>query len=170
MGEKVRAGATTVSRDVASEKRGGESEDEMTSGQLKGAYWALRVGLGGTAFVAGLDKFTEVLADWDEYLSPVVEERSPVSKRNFMRGVGVIEMVVGATILSGRTKLGGYVAGAWLLGIAANLCLGQDYYDIAVRDVNMALGAFTLAQFDERAQIGGRRAEVDDEDLIERAA
>jgi uncharacterized membrane protein YphA (DoxX/SURF4 family) len=141
----------------------------MTQRQMDAAYWALRIGLGGTAFVAGLDKFTERLTDWDEYLSPVVEERSPVSARNFMRGVGVVEMAVGAAILSGRTKVGGYIAGAWLLGIAANLVLGQDYYDIAVRDVNMAIGAFTLAQFDERAQaFGTRRLPI--EDVIERAA
>jgi uncharacterized membrane protein YphA (DoxX/SURF4 family) len=136
---------------------------------MNAAYWALRVGLGGTAFAAGLDKFTDLLADWDQYLSPVVAERSPVSTRNFMRGIGVVEMAVGATILSGRTKLGGYVAGAWLLGIAANLCLGQDYYDIAVRDVNMALGAFTLAQFDERRKAWARSRELD-EDIVERAA
>lgn len=141
----------------------------MTNRQMDAAYWALRVGLGGTAFAAGLDKFTELLADWDEYLSPVVAERSPVSPRNFMRGVGVIEMIVGATILSGRTKLGGYVAGAWLLGIAANLVLDQDYYDIAVRDVNIALGAFTLAQLDERRKAFAR-TEVTEDEVIERAA
>lgn len=141
----------------------------MTDRQMDAAYWALRVGLGGTAFAAGLDKFTELLADWDQYLSPVVAERSPVSPRNFMRGVGVVEMAVGAAILSGRTKLGGYVAGAWLLGIAANLVLGQDYYDIAVRDVNIALGAFTLAQFDERRKAWASASSAE-EDVVERAA
>jgi len=141
----------------------------MTQRQMDAAYWALSIGLGGTAFVAGLDKFTERLADWDEYLSPAVEERSPVSARNFMRGVGVIEMIVGATILSGRTKIGGYVAGAWLLGIAANLISGRDYYDIAARDVNMALGAFTLAQFDERRKAWSLSSEKE-QDLGERAA
>jgi uncharacterized membrane protein YphA (DoxX/SURF4 family) len=141
----------------------------MTNRQMDAAYWALRVGLGGTSFAAGLDKFTNMLADWDQYLSPVVAERSPVSPRNFMRGVGVVEMAVGAAILSGRTKLGGYVAGAWLLGIAANLVLGQDYYDIAVRDVNIALGAFTMAQFDER-RIAWARARALDEETVERAA
>jgi uncharacterized membrane protein YphA (DoxX/SURF4 family) len=141
----------------------------MTDRQLNGSYWALRVALGGTAFVAGLDKFTNLLTDWDQYLSPVVEERSPVSGRNFMRGVGVVEMAVGAVILSGRTKVGGWVAGAWLLGIAANLVLGQDYYDIAVRDVNMAVGAFSLAQFEERGQVWGR-TRATDEGIVERAA
>lgn len=140
----------------------------MTSRQLDAAYWALRVGLGGTAFAAGLDKFTELLADWDEYLSPAVAERSPVSPRNFMRGVGVIEMAVGTAILSGHTKLGGYVAGGWLLGIAANLVLDQDYYDIAVRDVNIALAAFTLAQFDERRKLLAGSEDMDE--TVERAA
>src|SRR5512142_144412 len=110
----------------------------MFDRRLESAFWALRFALGGTAFAAGLDKFTNLLTDWDKYLSPAVAGSLPVSARNFMRAVGIIEMAVGAGILSGRTRLGGYVAGAWLAGIAANLVIEQDWYDIAARDVNMA--------------------------------
>ncbi len=113
--------------------------------KLDVAASALRYTLGGTAFAAGLDKFFNVLTQWDQYLSQVAREALPMSDRDFMRLVGVVEMAVGGLILSGKTRVGGYIAGAWLLGIAANLVANGDY-DIAARDVNMAVGAFALAQ------------------------
>ncbi len=119
---------------------------------------ALRYTLGGTAFVAGLDKFFNLLTNWEKYISPVARENLPVSDRNFMRLAGVIEMAVGALILKGESRIGGYVAGGWLLAIAANLVANRDY-DIAARDVNMAVGAIALAQLSEarRARAGGER-------------
>ena len=120
--------------------------------KLDSAYWALRVGLGASAFLAGLDKFTNVLTDWDKYLSPAVSERLPVSDRNFMRAVGVIEMIVGAGILSPRTRPSSYLASVWLLGIAGNLVSSGRWFDIAVRDVNMAIAAYTLARLSEARQ------------------
>src|SRR4030095_4045130 len=84
-------------------------------------WWALRAGIGATAFLAGLDKFFNLLADWPAYLSPLAPHVRPMSASSFMRLVGVIEMVVGAAILAGLTRLGGYVAAAWLVGIALNL-------------------------------------------------
>lgn len=131
------------------------------------AFEALRYTLGGTAFVAGLDKFTNLLTDWDKYLSPMVSERLPVSDRNFMRLVGVIEMAVGAAILKGKTRTGGYVAAAWLLGISANLVSSGKYFDIAARDVNMAVGAFALARLSPRAR---RWRQSEDEIELRRAA
>ena len=106
---------------------------------------ALRIGLGSTAFLAGADKFTNLLTDWEKYIAPQARERLPISGKNFMRVVGVIEMVVGAGILAGPTRLSSYVASAWLTAIAGNLVLNGDY-DIAVRDLNMALGAVALAE------------------------
>ncbi len=114
-------------------------------GHLDDAYWLLRTGLGATAFLAGLDKFTNLLTDWEKYLAPQVEERLPMSAKTFMRAVGVIEMLVGLGILTQKPKLAGYTASVWLLGIAGNLVLNGDY-DIAVRDVNMALAAYALAR------------------------
>jgi len=105
----------------------------------------LRFVIGGTAVAAGADKFFNLLTDWEQYLSPVARRRIPMEPENFMRLVGVIEMAVGGTILAGRSRVGGYIAGAWLLGIAANLIANRDY-DIAARDVNMAVGAFALAR------------------------
>jgi uncharacterized membrane protein YphA (DoxX/SURF4 family) len=108
-------------------------------------FWALRLTLGGTAFAAGLDKFFNKMTDWEKYLSPAVERRLPISGRNFMRLVGVIEMGAGALTLAKNPRLGGLITAAWLTGIAGNLVLEQDWYDIAARDVNMAVAALTLA-------------------------
>lgn len=107
--------------------------------------WALRIGLGATAFLAGADKFTNLLADWEKYLAPQARKRLPISGKNFMRLVGVIEMAVGAGILAGPTRLSSYVASGWLTAIAGNLVLNGDH-DIAVRDLNMALGALALGE------------------------
>lgn len=116
------------------------------------ALQVLRFALGGTALVAGLDKFTHVLTDWDRYLSEPARRYLPMQPRNFMRLVGIIEMSVGATILRGHTRAGGYLAGAWLLGISANLIASGRYFDIAARDVNMAVAAYALAKLTEARQ------------------
>jgi uncharacterized membrane protein YphA (DoxX/SURF4 family) len=126
------------------------------SDRLKPAYWALRVGLGAGAFLAGLDKFFNILADWGMYLSPVAERVLPVSGPTFMRVVGVVEVVVGLALLAGFTRRGGYVMMAWLLAIAANLLSTGMFYDLAIRDVEIALAAFTLARLTEVLTAEGR--------------
>jgi uncharacterized membrane protein YphA (DoxX/SURF4 family) len=112
-------------------------------------WWMLRVVLGAAAFLAGLDKFFNLLADWPAYLSPAAASVLPIGATSFMHVVGVIEMVVGAVILAGYTRLGGYVASIWLLCIAVNLATTGRYFDVAVRDVVMAVAAFTLARLSE---------------------
>ena len=121
----------------------------MNTDRLTAAWWALRLGLGGAALLAGLDKFFNILADWPAYLSPIAANLLPFSAATFMHIVGVIEMIVGAVILSGLTQLGGYVAAAWLVAIAVNLVTSGRYFDVAVRDVEMAIAAFTLARLTE---------------------
>ena len=128
----------------------------MNFDRLTTPWWALRTGLGGAAFLAGLDKFFNLLADWPAYLSPFVAHVLPMSASSFMHVIGVIEMVVGAAILAGVTRFGGYVAAAWLVGIAVNLVTTGHYFDVAVRDVEMAIAAFTLARLTE----AGAGAEV----------
>ena len=113
--------------------------------RIASCFWALRLGLGATAFLAGADKFTNLLTDWEKYIAPEASEKLPISNKNFMRIVGVIEMLVGVGILSPKTEISSYAASAWLTCIAGNLMLNKDY-DIAVRDLNMALGAFVLGQ------------------------
>lgn len=106
---------------------------------------SLRYSLGTTAFLAGLDKFFNLLTDWEKYLSPAMKENIPVSDRTFMKVVGVIEMAAGAGLLAGMDEGFGYTLAAWLLGITGNL-VARGYYDIAVRDTNMALEALVLAR------------------------
>src|SRR5262245_10212272 len=129
---------------------------------LKTPWWALRVALGAMAFLAGLDKFFNILADWPGYLSPLAGSL-PLSPSSLMHIVGVIEAVVGLAILAGYTRLGGYVAAIWLLAIAANLVTTGHYFDVAVRDAVLAVAAFTLAKLREagaRAAAGGRLVDV----------
>jgi uncharacterized membrane protein len=113
---------------------------------LDSARIALKVGLGLAAFLAGLDKFFNLLADWQGYLSPVLASLLPVSASTFMIVVGVVEMLVGIAILTRWTEGASYVAMVWLVLIAANLVATGRFFDVAVRDVEMALAAYALAR------------------------
>jgi hypothetical protein len=121
----------------------------MKTERLTTPWWALRVALGGTAFLAGLDKYFNLLANWPGYLSPLAASVLPMSASSFMHVIGIVEMAVGVVILAGYTRLGGYVAAAWLFGIAVNLVSTGHYFDVAVRDVTLAISAFTLARLTE---------------------
>lgn len=122
----------------------------MTSLNGDGARKALQITMGATAFAAGLDKFFNLLTNWEQYLSPVAVRRLPMSGKNFMRLVGVVEMAVGATILRGPTRAGAYFASAWLAAITANIISSGKHLDVAARDANMAVAAFVLARLCER--------------------
>ena len=117
--------------------------------RLDRAWWALRIGLGVGPFLAGLDKYFNLLTDWTMYTSPLVLKLLPFSGRTFMHIVGVIEMIVGLAILTKWTRLGSYVASAWLVAIAINLVSTGMFLDVAVRDLEMALAAFVLARMTE---------------------
>lgn len=116
--------------------------------RLNTPWIALRYGIGLTATFAGFDKFLNLLADWGAYVSPLAAQLLPVSVPTFMAVVGVIEIGVGLAILTGWTRIGAYIASAWLLAIAGNLLLA-GFLDVAVRDVVMSLAAFTLARLAE---------------------
>lgn len=117
--------------------------------KLDACWWALRIGLGAAAFLAGLDKFFNILTIWSMYLSPLAERLLPVSGSVFMHLIGPVEMAVGLAILTRWTRLGAYVAAAWLLAIALNLLTAGNFYDLAVRDVEMAIAAWVLARLTE---------------------
>jgi uncharacterized membrane protein YphA (DoxX/SURF4 family) len=93
--------------------------------------------------VAGADKFMHLLTDWNKYLAPVVTDIIPLSPNTFMSIVGVIEIIAGILVLV-RPKIGSLIVALWLIGIAINLLLTGQYFDIAVRDTVMAIGAFCL--------------------------
>ena len=116
-------------------------------------FRTLQLALGLTATLAGLDKFFNLLADWGSYVSPV-SAVLPVSVPAFLAVVGVVEIAVGATILGLAPKLGAYVASTWLLLVAVNLAIG-GYFDVAVRDVVMAIAALTLARGLETGAVYG---------------
>jgi DoxX-like protein len=120
--------------------------------RLDTPWIALRFGIGLTATLAGVDKFFNLLANWSSYLSPVAKGLLPVSPGTFMGMVGVIEVAVGVAILTGWTRVGAYVASAWLLGVAANL-VTAGFFDVAVRDVVMSVAAFTLARLAEVREV-----------------
>jgi uncharacterized membrane protein YphA (DoxX/SURF4 family) len=110
------------------------------------AYWSLRLALGVVPIAAGLDKFTNLLTRWEDYLSPLARAVLPISPAAFMRVAGVVEVAVGLGILLGRARLFAWVASAWLAAIALNLLLTGRYFDVAARDVVMAVAAYALAQ------------------------
>jgi uncharacterized membrane protein YphA (DoxX/SURF4 family) len=124
----------------------------LVSRELNAAFWALRVAFGFGPLIAGLDKFTNILVNWQKYLSPVAERMLPVSATTFMQFVGVVEIVVGLAILFGATRSFGYIAMLWLFAVAANLISMGTYYDIAVRDILLGIGAYALARVSEARQ------------------
>ncbi len=120
--------------------------------KLNSAWWALRIGLGLGPFLAGLDKFSNLLTNWEMYLNPAVARMLPMSGATFMHIVGVIEMIVGLAILTRWTRLGSYVAMIWLVLIALTLVSAGMFLDVAVRDLLMAIAAYTLARLTEVRQ------------------
>jgi uncharacterized membrane protein YphA (DoxX/SURF4 family) len=114
--------------------------------RLNVSWWALKIGLGVGPIITGTDKFFNKLADWTMYLSPVATKVVPVSPATFMHIVGVVEIIAGLVVLSRWTKLGSYVVMLWLLCIAINLVTMGMFYDLAMRDVEIAIGAFALSQ------------------------
>ena len=109
-------------------------------------WWTLRMSFGLVPLLAGLDKFFNLLTQWPKYVAPGFAHALPMSPQHFMYIVGVIEIVAGlAMLLSPWTKVFAYVVAAWLTGIALNL-IGGGYYDVAVRDLVMAVTAVSLAR------------------------
>ncbi len=121
----------------------------MLDPRLQNTWRSLKVFYGVVPIVAGLDKFTNLLTRWDQYLSPLALRIVPVSPATFMHVVGVVEIVAGLVVLSRETRVGAYIVSAWLVGIALNLISSGRFLDVAVRDLGMALGAFTLARLTE---------------------
>ena len=99
--------------------------------------------------MAGLDKFFNLLTNWEQYVSPLAQRMLPLSPSTLMHVVGVIEIVVGLAILTKATRLGAYVAAIWLVCIAVALITTGHFFDIAVRDLELAVAAFVLAKLTE---------------------
>ena len=119
------------------------------------AFTLMRIGFALLPILAGLDKFTHFLTNWDQYLAPAVERLLPVSGHTFMLFVGVVEMAA-AVLVAVRPRIGAYVVVAWLVGIIVNLLLIPGYFDVALRDFGLALGALALARLSEEFTDVGR--------------
>ncbi len=109
------------------------------------AYLILRTGFVVAPILFGLDKFTNLLADWTTYLAPAIDRLVPGSASGAMVAVGIIEIVAGL-VVAVRPKVGGYLVAAWLAGIITNLLLLGDRYDVALRDFGLLLAALALAR------------------------
>jgi uncharacterized membrane protein YphA (DoxX/SURF4 family) len=117
--------------------------------RLNVAWWTLRIGLGVGPFLAGLDKFFNLLTNWDMYLNPVIPQMLHVAPATFMHIVGVVERVAGLLVFTRWTRYAAYIVAAWLVAISASLVSQGLFLDIAVRDLELALGAFVLAKLTE---------------------
>lgn len=131
--------------------------------RLNGTITTLRIAIGLMATLAGLDKFFNLLANWETYVAPLAQQLLPFSTATLMAVVGVVEFAVGITILVIRPSLGAFVASAWLVLVAVNLVLG-GHLDIAVRDLVLAVAAYALARVElvretrpAAASVGQRR-------------
>ncbi len=128
--------------------------------RLNNAYWVLKLGFGLVPIVAGLDKFTNLLVHWENYLHPAIPRLLHVQPETFMHLVGIIEIVAGIVVLSKLTRWGAYIVMLWLIGIALQLVAQGHFFDVAVRDIAMSLGAFTLAQLSEVREESLSAAEI----------
>ena len=109
------------------------------------AFTILRVGFALLPILAGLDKFTHLLVDWKQYLAPAIMNALPLDPPTLMMVVGVVEIAAGILVAM-APRIGGYVVAAWLWAIIVNLLMMGSYYDVAVRDFGLSLGAIALAR------------------------
>jgi uncharacterized membrane protein YphA (DoxX/SURF4 family) len=109
------------------------------------AFALMRLAFTGAPIAFGLDKFFDVLVDWPGYLAPWVDDIAPGTAQQFMYVVGVTEIAAGLAVAL-KPRYGAYVVAGWLAGIIVNLLTHSGYYDTALRDFGLMLGALTLAR------------------------
>ncbi len=120
--------------------------DITNSNQTVRSVWMiLKITFSVVPVVAGLDKFTDLLVDWDMYLHPGIASMLPFSAHTFMQIVGIIEIIAGILVFA-KPAIGGWVVMAWLICIALTLIASGNYLDVAVRDIVMSVGAMSLAR------------------------
>lgn len=112
---------------------------------IKPIFNVLKLTFGIVPIVAGLDKFTNLLTNWEQYLNPGIAGILPFTPHVFMIIVGVIEIIAGIIVLS-KPAIGGLIVAGWLTVIALTLLFSGHYLDVAVRDLVMAIGALSMAR------------------------
>jgi hypothetical protein len=146
--DKPRLGGLQMIETVHTNPRGGLESARSRAVYTRPAYQAfliLYAGYVALPVLAGADKFFHLLVNWDQYLAPRIAELLPVSGHTFMLGVGVIEIAAGLLVAL-WPRIGGWVVALWLWGIILNLLLVPGFYDIALRDFGLSLGALALAR------------------------
>ena len=108
----------------------------------------LKYTFGLVPIIAGLDKFTNILSDWSQYISSGFSDMLPFEAGTFMIIVGIIEIVAGVLVFL-KPKIGALVVMTWLIAIALTLVFSGHFIDVAVRDLVMAVGAFSLAKLSD---------------------
>jgi uncharacterized membrane protein YphA (DoxX/SURF4 family) len=133
--------------------------DRLKSDPAYQAFFVLRIAFTAAPILFGLDKFFNVLVDWEIYLAPWINDIVPGSATDAMYAVGVIEIVAGLAVAL-KPRYGAYLVAAWLTGIIVNLLTVSGYYDIALRDFGLLLAALTLARLASRYDPPGLRVSV----------
>jgi uncharacterized membrane protein len=110
-----------------------------------GAFWVLRLGFTVLPILMGLDKFFNLLTNWEQYLAPWVVSLLPFSAHTAMLIVGVVEIAAGILVWI-KPRYAAYVVALWLAGIIINLLTLSGFYDVALRDFGLMLAALTLAR------------------------
>jgi hypothetical protein len=117
----------------------------LTVDPARQAFLLLRTAFTVAPIVFGLDKFTNLLADWPAYLAPWIDDLVPGTAQQAMYAVGVVEIVAGI-VVAVAPRFGGWLVAAWLGGIIVNLLTIPGFYDVALRDVGLLAGAVALAR------------------------
>ena len=112
------------------------------------AYQILHVAFVIAPLVAGIDKFFHLLANWDMYLAPAIARLSPIGGHNLMLVIGGIEILAGLLVAI-KPRVGAYVVATWLVAIVINLLMVPGFYDVALRDVGLALSALALGRLSQ---------------------
>ena len=121
------------------------------------AYRLLHTGFTVAPIAFGLDKFTNLLTDWTQYVAPIFPSLLGLSKQTFMYGVGVIEIVAGILVAL-KPRFAAYVVAGWLAGIILNLLILGQHLDVALRDFGLFLGALALARLAQAHAVQTRTA------------
>jgi uncharacterized membrane protein YphA (DoxX/SURF4 family) len=130
--------------------------DRLRSDPAYQGYLLLRLGFAVAPIVFGVDKFFNVLVDWEKYLAPWINRVLPGTASDVMYLVGAVEIAAGVAVAL-KPRYGAYVVAAWLAGIIVNLLTYSGYYDIALRDFGLMLAALTLARLASMFDPAGMR-------------
>jgi len=122
--------------------------DSAVTQHAREAYQILRIGFTVAPIIAGIDKFTHLLVNWDQYLPSVVNRMVGGHGHELMLVAGAIEVVAGLGVFF-KPKIFAYVVSAWLVLIIVNLLMIPGYFDVALRDLGLALGALALARLSQ---------------------